>query len=437
MGIDQGEHSPHVLRKLVYAGAQNTSFAAGSENLRVIAGLNIPEKEVERITKRIGQERVAQREREVDVFLELPLMEKFAPPAHPPNVAVVSTDGGRLQIRDRLSTTTEPSDTAGCDAHAPAAPPEPCESEESEADQEEHRHGHWREDKIGLLMTMTSEESKEDPCPRIPETFVNPLRIPKLVREIKAGVSAGEDGAAERAEDDPANELDECAEYTAPEVRVKTMVGSRVQGKRFGAILAAAAFARGFFGAARKAFVADGAEANWTIHRQWFSDFVPILDFIHALTYVFAAAMAGRGFHQGWEVYQRWINLVWKGRVAEVIAELEQRQNELGLPGTEDSKTSLRQVVADALRYLTNNQERMKYDEYRRLGLPLVSSHVESTVKQFNRRVKGTEKFWSEPGAEALLQLRADYLSETEPMEKYWQEREATATGRRVYHRTG
>ena len=48
----------------------------------------------------------------------------------------------------------------------------------------------------------------------------------------------------------------------------------------------------------------------------------------------------------------------------------------------------------------------MKYDEYRRLGLPITSSHVESTVKPFNRRVKGTEKFWSEEGAEALLQLR-------------------------------
>lgn len=258
-----------------------------------------------------------------------------------------------------------------------------------------------------------------------------------MVREIKRGVPAGEDGVAERAEDDPTSDLEECAEYIAPKVLVKSMVGSRVEGKRFGAILAAAAFARGFFGAGRKAYVADGAEVNWTIQRQWFSDFVPILDFIHALTYVFSAAMAGRGFRQGWEVYERWITLVWQGRVGEVIVELEQRQKEWGLPEAEESETSPRQVVADALRYLKNNQDRMKYDEYRRLGLPIVSSHVESTVKQFNRRVKGTEKFWSEPGAEALLQLRADYLSETGPMERYWQEREATATGRRVYRRSG
>jgi hypothetical protein len=440
LGIDQGSNSPHVLRKIVHAGSQNTSFAAGSQNLHVLAGLKINEKQVERLAKRIGQERVDQRESQVKAFLELPLMEKIAAPAHPPNLAVVSMDGGRLQILDRLSTAAEPSDAVPCEGVPPATPPEESESEsesQAEADQDHHRRGHWREDKIGLLMTMISEESKHDPCPMIPEKFVNPLGIPKLVREIKRGVPAGEDGVAERAEDDPANELEECAEYTAPKVRVKSMVGSRVEGKRFGAILAAAAFARGFFGAARKAFVADGAEVNWTTQRQWFSDFVPILDFIHALTYVFSAAMAGQGFRQGWEAYERWITLVWQGRVGDVMADLEQRQKELGLPEPEDSETSPCQVVTDALRYLKNNQGRMKYDEYRRLGLPIVSSHVESTVKQFNRRVKGTEKFWSEPGAEALLQLRADYLSETEPMETYWQEREAAATGRRAYRRSG
>jgi hypothetical protein len=29
---------------------------------------------------------------------------------------------------------------------------------------------------------------------------------------------------------------------------------------------------------------------------------------------------------------------------------------------------------------------------------------VESLVKQFNRRIKGTEKFWNEPQAKTILQ---------------------------------
>ncbi len=36
-------------------------------------------------------------------------------------------------------------------------------------------------------------------------------------------------------------------------------------------------------------------------------------------------------------------------------------------------------------------------------------------MKELNDRVKGTEKFWSQPGAEALLQLRSDRLSDSQP----------------------
>jgi hypothetical protein len=98
-----------------------------------------------------------------------------------------------------------------------------------------------------------------------------------------------------------------------------------------------------------------------------------------------------------------------------------------------DEEESPRCKVADALRYLENQESRMHYDAYRRLGLPISSSHIESTIKQINRRVKGSEKFWSEGGAEALLQLAADYLSETDPLTTFWRERPRHATGQRHY----
>ena len=142
--------------------------------------------------------------------------------------------------------------------------------------------------------------------------------------------------------------------------------------------------------------MADGAENNWTLHRQLFSSFVPILDFIHGLSYVFAAAMAGRGFREGWAVYERWIQWVWSGNVQQALVELAARQAELGEPTATEPSASPRAVVARALNYLTNNKERMKYADYRRQGLPITSSYVESAVKQINRRVKGTEKFWNE-----------------------------------------
>ena len=282
-------------------------------------------------------------------------------------------------------------------------------------------------------MTMTGEESAVDPCPTIPETFVNPLRILKQAR-AQEGLHAG-CGCRGRPGGDrgrkPAGRPGVHPTSGASPVDGGHATRERIVGRDPGC----GGVCAGVLRARRKAFLGDGAENNWTVRKRWFSDFVAILDFIHALSYVFAVAMAGRGFATGWEVYVRWIRWVWQGRVAAVIQELEQRQKELGLPGAEDSESSPRRVVAEGLRYLKNHQDQMRYDEYRRQGLPITSSHVESTVKQFNRRVKGTEKFWSEEGAEAILQLRADYLSETEPMETFWQEREARATGRRCYRR--
>jgi hypothetical protein len=161
---------------------------------------------------------------------------------------------------------------------------------------------------------------------------------------------------------------------------------------------------------------------------------VPILDFIHAMSYVYAAAKAvGEDAVGGWLLYAEWIVWVWRGKVGLVIEELQQWQQRHGEPGKGEAETSPRRVVAKALRYFRNNQGGMKYDDYRQQGLPLVSSLVESMVKQVSRRVKGTEKFWGEEGAEAILQLRADYLSDGEVMEAFWQRRQAAATGQRTY----
>ncbi len=196
-----------------------------------------------------------------------------------------------------------------------------------------------------------------------------------------------------------------------------------------------AARQRNFFGAGRKAFLGDGLAANWTIQRQRFASFEPILDFVHALSYVFAAASAGRPRAEGVAIYKRWIQWVWSGQVATILPELATHSAALGEPPPGCADSDPRNLIFEALRYLRNNASRMRYDDYRRRGLPIMTSAVESTIKQINRRVKGSEKFWSEPGAEAILQLRADDLSETEPMERFWSERETQAGSRRRYRR--
>jgi len=421
-----------VQQKITYAGTVSRSFAEGSELLGRLADLSASAKQVERVTRRIGAERVAERDAEVAAYQALPLVEKFAVPAGAtaPDLAVVMADGGRLQILDRA-------------ARPPADPLPPAEDETGGApavagdeawEKEKTPSGHWREDKVGLLLTMQSTVSATDPCPDLPPSFVDAARIPELVRELSRQAKQAEgatDPAAEAAA--AAEALREGPVYEPPLVQQRKVLASRLTWPAFAPILAAAAWAWGFQGAARKAFVGDGSANHWRVQRRFFGSFVPILDFIHALSYVYAAATAGRPHAAGWACYRQWIGWVWQGQVKRVIAALEERQAELGLPGKDEPETSPRQVVARTRTYLHNQQDKMRYDEYRRQGLPITSSLMESVVKQVNRRVKGTEKFWSEAGAEALLQLRADQLSDDQPLEAFWQRRQEAATGQRPY----
>jgi hypothetical protein len=419
LGIDRGTYSVALLDKIVYAGVNNSSFEQGSQDMSKLAEVDVSAKQVERVCQRIGVERVVQRNEEVATYQALPLSQRKEAPADvtAPDLAVVGCDGGRMQIWERSGASVEA---------------------EEAADAEDGRRGkHWREDKIGLLQTMKSTVQGSDPCPTIPESFVDPTRILKLARELKKQALPSEEAVKETPE--PEIGVETLAEnrpvYEPPEVQEKRFVASRTRWPNFGSLLATAAWKWGFFAAKRKAFIGDGSDNNWTIWRQHFSSFTPILDFIHALSYVFAAAMAGRSFTEGWATYVQWIGWVWSGEVTMAIAALAQRQLELGVPLEEDGETSPRQVVAQALTYLQNHQSQMKYAEYRQQGLPITSSYVESAVKQFNQRVKGTEKFWTEQGAEAILQLRADHLSDNEPLERFWQDRQANQTGQRAYRK--
>jgi hypothetical protein len=457
LGIDQSGLSPGLLSKLVSVACRCRSFIEASDVFWDLTGIRISPKQIERIIHQIGQERADQRDAEVAQFEKLPLVEKFATPSGvtAPDLAVVMTDGGRLQIRsDPIPPESAPAvqpvgvesvvgEPVG-DQPTPDTPlsvdpatvtlgatPTPKPSEESTTS------GHWREDKVGLLMTMQSKPSDQDPCPVLPRTFVDPARIPKLARQIRTQAKQGEDAAAPATDPEAdAEALTESGVYAPPEPDKRKVVASRMPWPRFAVLVAATAWALGFQGAKRKAFVGDGSDNNWEIHKRFFGSFTPILDFIHALSYVHAAATAGRDSSAGWRVYNRWIRLVWGGRVEDVIAELVVRQAELGQPDKSEPQTSPRQVVADSLRYLRNQAGKMKYPEYRQAGLPITSSLVESTVKQINHRVKGTEKFWTEEGAEAILQLRADQLSTDGTMPEFWKGRQAKATGQRPYRRS-
>lgn len=422
-----------MLEKIVHAGTASTSYLSASDSLAKLADLPINAKRVERLTRDIGAERVAERDAHTAAYEGMRVVAKFETPVgvSAPDLAVVLVDGGRLQVLDSEVTTATDSQ--------PESLGEELTLVDLALDEEEPpaKNRHWREDRIGLLMTMSSKVMPSDPCPRIPDCFLDPVRMRRLARELTqhAKMSVGSQ------EDTPPDEevlltvAGPQGDYKPPEVCSNRLLASRNDWEDFTPIVAAAAWSWGFQKAERKAFVADGAKCNWTLHKRCFGRFVPILDFIHALSYVYAAATTGQTEEVGWACYQKWIQWVWQGNVGEVIAALSERQTQLGIPDKSDGVTTPRRVVAKTLTYLQNHQDKMHYDSYRRDGLPITSSHVESAVKLISRRVKGTEKFWSEDGAEAILQLRADHLSANQPLDAFWERRQAAATGLRPYRR--
>ena len=406
MGLEADyDYTPRVYRKLVHAATQGGSFAGAAEILEEQAELTIGVKRLWRAVQRIGAERQAEEEAAAKAYENLPLPgQQQSPVEQVPQVACVQMDGGRLQIRDRHSPPQEP----GAEGN------------------------HWRELKAGALVSMQSQSHAQDPCPDLHASFADPGKLREMAREIK-GFTTVEEAAAQadiRAGEGPQPAAKDRPGRPQPLVRsVIALVGNPDQ---FGPRLTAAAYSRGFHAASRKAFLADGSETNWSVHARWFSHYTPIVDFVHALMYVYAAALAGRPPEAGWAIYRRWAQWLWSGDVPQLLAALAQRQRELGPPAEKETGTP-RAEVAQTLRYLTNQQSRMHYAEYRRQGLPITSSYIESTIKQINRRMKGTEKFWS-GGANPMLTLVADQLSETNVIPRFWTRRTARLINQGCYH---
>lgn len=359
-----------------------------------MAEVIISSRQVTRIAQEVGRELEADRDQQTRQF-----QDRRLDPAVTmrPALAVVEADGGRFRMRSGEGN--------GPGAHGAA----------------------WREDKIALLSTAALERSETDPEPELPACFRNRDYVEKLAREIGGVGSLGFVEPQPQSPDGAPHPTDPPT-TSAPQLVVRSYVATTRDSEAFGPMVAAEAHKRNFQSAMHGAFVGDGAAWLWKLHRRFFPEFTAIVDFLHALSYVFAAARAvAIDPATRWAQYLGWAEACWQGRAAQVIEELHAFKERLGTLSAEEhegvAEDDPRKVLAQSIVYLEHNVDRMDYPRYRREGLPTTSSHAESTVKIFNRRVKGTEKSWGETGAEAILQLRAAYLSEDGRLDKHQRSR--------------
>ncbi len=413
--MDTHGYSPTILGKIVTAAAQVKSHQLAATVLEVVGDLQISGRHVNRLTEEIGNELAAQRDRETEDYVH---HRRQLPSVPPPEVVAIALDGGRVQTRDSGQ---------GPGVHAQQ----------------------WKEDKVACLLTLEGATFAEDPHPQPPRCFLDAPQVDAMVREIQAhhgprqenelpqlaqlrlGQSVGEmaspEAVVESTDDEP----------VWPPKRTKhsrTCVATMADSAAFGKMVAAEAYRRNFPAASRGALLGDGGAWIWTLHAKWFSWLTPVADFVHPLTYLYVTATAlAESVPQRWQLYVSWLTQCWQGQVGEVIVAMQDRLEELGpYPGPgPPPATDPREVLQRTLTYLRNNQERMDYATYRKQGLPVTSSMVESLIKEINYRVKGTEKFWDRPeGAEAILQVRAAVLSADDRLATHLANRPGSATRR-------
>jgi hypothetical protein len=369
--------TPLLVGRTVVAATQTRSFAKAEIVMAEVAGEAVAAKTIQRIADDVGRE-LAQR-RDADPKSDEALARV---PEAPPELAVVECDGGRIRTR-------EP-------GHGPGV----------------HLSGQgWKETKNACLIRAARKTFSEDPQPEPPACFLDPVHVAKIAEAEALSVASPSDEEVfvdeEEDEDPPPLRVD-----WAPKRLVRTVISSMAPSEEFGRQMAREARRRRFHEASAKAFLGDGLPWNWTIWKKWFSDYVPILDFIHVLSYLFLAAKAVHGASDdAWSQYEVWMRGCWRGEVDQVIEELRAWQEKLGPPPEDAAETDPRKVIQRTASYLANNRGRMNYPDYRKAGLPVTTAWMESLVKEVNWRVKGTEMFWNNPeGADAILQLRAAAL---------------------------
>jgi hypothetical protein len=385
-----------VLRKIVRCAAREPSFREAAEAMAELAEVTLSGRQLGHIAREVGEQLRADRDEQVDRLGAGALEPRVETR---PALAVVEVDGGRLQIRG---------EGPGPGAHEAA----------------------WREDKIAILATMAHVVSDQDPEPELPDCFRDRGYVEKVIGAIGGAGPMGPPGseAAGPGELPIPVTGDPAQPRRVPELAVRTYVATTASSEQFGPMVAAEARRRNFPEAAARAFLGDGSAWIWGLQWRHFPTFVAIVDFLHALAHIFTAAKAVAADAEGrFELFVAWAEACWKGRVGQVIEELRAwSEAQAGLCGGELERLAdedPRRIIARVRGYLEDNRGRMDYPSYRRQGLPWTTSHVESTVKIFNRRVKGSEKFWSEAGAEAMLQVRAAFLSEDGRLDRHLKER--------------
>lgn len=194
-------------------------------------------------------------------------------------------------------------------------------------------------------------------------------------------------------------------------------VGAIETAEEFGLRIYTEAWSRGWNRADLKVFMGDGAVWIWNIGDQHFPGAVQIVDLYHAREHLWNLApklYPSDAAHQ-----KRWImaaqDKLDNGRIESLLNSLR---------ALRPASTEVIDMVRTEAGYFEANAERMRYPQFRRLGLFVGTGVMEAGCKTvIGSRLKQSGMFWTVRGANSIIAFRCCQLSGN--FEDYWETRRA------------
>jgi hypothetical protein len=151
--------------------------------------------------------------------------------------------------------------------------------------------------------------------------------------------------------------------------------------------------------------IADGAKWIWNLAEEFFPESIKILDFYHLAENINRYAKVI--YPENEIARKKWVN--------KIIKYVKNGKEDLAIQNIEKAaipKDKLPAGVVNLPEYITNNRERIKYQEYKEKGYYIGSGPIESGNKTvIQQRMKLSGMRWSIDGAQFIAALRAKYKS--------------------------
>lgn len=202
--------------------------------------------------------------------------------------------------------------------------------------------------------------------------------------------------------------------------RAKRYVSGFSNSETFGWQVWSAACHCGFRGAKEVIYLGDGSPWIRTEYHRHFGRATFIIDWYHASEHLWDCGK--KLFGEGAKATEQWVekrlDLLWNGWIKKLLDDLNQQRKRY--------RSAKREAMDSLIRYISTNEEQMRYDVFRKKGYDIGSGAVEGACKSVvGKRLKQSGMIWTRLGSSSVLALRTTWLNGR--WEQLWQNKPLAA----------